>query len=217
MVGSDTRTPTTNPTLNPQVYVSCTANPSHCGGRGGCTGGTQDLLFEYAMEHGFYTEESVPYISGNGTEPACPRLDQGAGPLGAIKGYVDVASNDAEAHMIALQAQPLAISLDASDFHAYHSGVMEFADCGSDLNHAVLLVGYGTDEETGQDYWIVRNSWGERWGEGGYIRLARSERCALDTRPQDGVGCDGELSPVVVCGTCGVLSYTSYPIGAFLY
>lgn len=199
------------------MYVSCTANPSHCGGRGGCTGGTQDLLFEYAMAHGFYLEESVPYISGNGTEPACPRLDGGAGPLGAIKGYVDVAANDAEAHMIALQAQPLAISLDASEFHAYHSGVMEFDDCGAELNHAVVLVGYGTDEETGQDFWIVRNSWGESWGEGGYIRLQRSDRCALDTKPQDGVGCDGENTPVVVCGTCGMLTYTSYPVGAFIY
>ncbi len=50
---------------------------------------------------------------------------------------MDVAANDAEAHMVALQAQPLAISLDASEFHAYHSGVMDFEDCGSDLNHAV--------------------------------------------------------------------------------
>lgn len=149
------------------------------------------------MDRGFYLEEAVPYVSGNGTEPAwsvpfpfpwsiwrpvpppssqphtatdptlSPRLDASAGPFGSIKGYVDVASNDAEAHMVALQAQPLAISLDASEFHSYHSGVLDFDDCGANLNHAVLLVGYGTDEETGEDYWIVRNSWGERWGEGG--------------------------------------------------
>lgn len=118
------------------------------------------------MKNGFFAEEDYPYVSGdNGTEPLC-YLDKKEA-IGGIKGYVDVAGNDEAAHLIALNSQPLAISLDASTFHNYHSGVLQFEDCGSDLNHAVLLVGYGTDEETGIPFWLVRNSWGPQYGEDG--------------------------------------------------
>merc|ERR1712013_237074 len=60
------------------------------------------------------------------------------------------------------------------------------------LNHAVQLVGYGTDETEG-DYWLVRNSWGSGWGEGGYIRLQRqaTPQCGTDSTPMDGTACVG--------------------------
>lgn len=58
---------------------------------------------------------------------------------------------------------------------------------------------------------------GPSWGENGYIRLARSSRCAVDTTPLDGNGCEGGPEKVTVCGTCGVLSSSSYPVGAYLY
>lgn len=90
-------------------------------------------------------------------------------------------------------------------------------DCGADLNHAVQLVGYGTDKETGLDYFLVRNSWGEAWGEEGYIRLARSDKCAVDKTPLDGTGCEGGPEKLTVCGTCGMLFSSSYPVGAFLF
>jgi len=61
------------------------------------------------------------------------------------------------------------------DWQLYQGGIAHPRDCSSDtLNHAVLLVGYGTDEETGEDYWIIRNSWGSWWGENGYMKLARN-------------------------------------------
>lgn len=56
--------------------------------------------------------------------------------------------------------------------------------CGNSINHAVLLVGYDTDPNTGQDYWIVKNSWGSGWGERGYTRMARgSNVCGLANFP----------------------------------
>jgi cathepsin L len=82
-----------------------------------------------------------------------------------------------------------------------------------------VLVGYG--EENGQKYWIVRNSWSPAWGEQGYIRLARSDddesNCGVDTTPQDGTACAGDNTPVKVCGTCGVLYDSSYPLNAVAF
>ncbi|GAB5032949.1 papain family cysteine protease containing protein [Nannochloropsis oceanica] len=201
-------------TLSEQEFVSCTPNPDHCGGTGGCYGATQDILYDYVLAQGFSLEQDYPYVSGNGTEPMCLRQ-----PLhvGSIAGYVDVTPNDLGAHMLAVNSQPLAISLDASEFHNYHSGVLTFEDCGADLNHAVQLVGYGTDDETGLEYFLVRNSWGRAWGEDGYIRLARSDRCAVDQTPLDGTGCEGGPEKLTVCGTCGMLFSSSYPVGAFLF
>ena len=78
------------------------------------------------------------------------------------------------------------------------------------------LVGYGTDDMFG-DYWLVRNSWGNSWGEGGYIRLARENEviCGENKTPLSGTGClsDG-IKIQKVCGMCGVLFEATYPIGA---
>lgn len=82
---------------------------------------------------------------------------------------------------------PISIAMDASNIDFYESGVFTDAECDiSDLNHGVLIVGYGT--ENGQDYWIVKNSWGEDWGENGYIKIRRGTN------------------------ECGVAEYDSYAI-----
>merc|ERR1711929_15388 len=87
---------------------------------------------------------------------------------------------------------PLGVAVYASGWGGYSSGV--YSGCAYDsniaLNHAVQLVGYGTDPAEG-DYWIVRNRWGTGWGEGGYIRLARDAeaQCGTDSTPMDGTAC----------------------------
>merc|ERR1712147_229566 len=98
-------------------------------------------------------------------------------------------------------------------FQFYGGGVL--SNCNDYvMDHAVQLVGYGTD--SGKDYWLVRNSWGN-WGESGYIRMQRygegKEPCGTDSRPQDGDACDGDTSPRTYCGECGILSSSSYPTG----
>ncbi len=100
------------------------------------------------------------------------------------------------------------------------SGVFK-DDCGADVDHAIVLVGYGTDASAG-DYWLIRNSWSSGWGEAGYIRLARygdtpaGEPCLIDNTPGDGDGCKGGPATEKVCGICGIMSDSSYPTGAKL-
>ena len=76
-----------------------------------------------------------------------------------------------------------------SSFHFYKSGIYQDDDCGDQLDHGVLIVGYGTDRIRGLDYWIVKNSWSPQWGEDGYVRILRnydksdSGMCGIAVQP----------------------------------
>lgn len=80
----------------------------------------------------------------------------------------------------------MAVSVDASKWHSYETGVFDGCsyDENMDVDHAVVMVGYGTDEQYG-DYWLIRNSWGTKFGENGYIRLKRESeaKCGVDSTP----------------------------------
>ena len=78
--------------------------------------------------------------------------------------------------MAAVAKQPVAIAVNSrsSDFFFYKSGVISSEKCGTQVNHAVLLIGYGTDSATKTDFWLVKNSWGTSWGEKGFFRVKRS-------------------------------------------
>ena len=72
-------------------------------------------------------------------------------------------------------------------FLQYKHGIFDSPECGTELDHAAVLVGFGTDSETSAEYWILRNDWGTQWGEEGYMRL----------KMQDGAGiCGVNMSPV---------------------
>jgi len=91
-----------------------------------------------------------------------------------VTGQTKITANNPTAHVAALQKGPVTIALAAnsSAFQLYKSGILTSTSCGTVMDHAVTLVGYGT--ENGTDYWIVKNSWGSTWGESGYIRILRS-------------------------------------------
>jgi len=71
----------------------------------------------------------------------------------------------------AISMLPVSVGIDASSLQLYSSGIFSNWSCGNSLNHAVLAVGYGS--ENGQDYFRIKNSWGTSFGEAGYFRFAR--------------------------------------------
>lgn len=83
------------------------------------------------------------------------------------KGFVDIKQGDENDLLKAVASVgPVSVAIDASQpsFQLYSSGVYYEADCSSEqLDHGVLVVGYGTDEVSNQDYWLVKNSWGTTW------------------------------------------------------
>merc|ERR1712029_972764 len=200
---------------------ACATNPLKCGGTGGCRGSIPQLGYNYVQLFGLATNEDYPYWSGvTGLAGRCKYDVETRTPVVGITGYDTLAPNDLASAMDHLaNIGPLAVAADASRWQLYGSGV--FTGCQYDqninLNHAIQLVGYGTDEEHG-DYWLIRNSWGDYWGEQGYIRLQRETEavCGLDNTPMSGTACvDGPGSESQeVCGMCGVLYDMSYPLGA---
>mmetsp|Transcript_86741 Transcript_86741/g.137630 ORF Transcript_86741/g.137630 Transcript_86741/m.137630 type:complete len:423 (-) Transcript_86741:102-1370(-) len=209
--------------LAPQPMVSCAQNPRHCGGTGGCDGATAQIGFEYVMNHSLTYEEVVGYKSFWGKSQECSLKMQthvAAYPVASISGFVTNPTNDYLALMEALVTHgPQAVSVDASGWSPYQSGIANFCDVAEniDIDHAVVLVGYGNGGSIG--YWTVRNSWGTMWGEEGYIRLIRHEEedsyCGWDNTPSHGSLCaDENVTQQYVCGTCGILFDTSHVVGA---
>jgi len=207
--------------LSAQEVTTCTPNPLHCGGTGGCRGSIPQLGYNYVQLFGLASNADYPYFSGvTGLAGRCKYDIERRTPVVAITGYDTLPPNDQQAALTHLATVgPLAIASDASRWQLYGSGV--FSGCNYEnniaLNRAIQLVGYGSDPDHG-DFWLVRNSWGSAWGEHGYIRLQRESEltCGTDSTPMQGTACvDGPGTDTQhVCGQCGMLFDMSYPLGA---
>eukprot|EP00350_Pseudokeronopsis_sp_OXSARD2_P007822 CAMPEP_0170540138 /NCGR_PEP_ID=MMETSP0211-20121228/157_1 /TAXON_ID=311385 /ORGANISM="Pseudokeronopsis sp., Strain OXSARD2" /LENGTH=323 /DNA_ID=CAMNT_0010842427 /DNA_START=24 /DNA_END=995 /DNA_ORIENTATION=- len=152
----------------------------------GCNGGLMDYAFEYAMENKMTRESEYPYEEDD--SGAC-RASKHEGVF-SIGGYKDVKAGSEQDLLEALAVRPVSVAIQANQlaFQGYKSGIID-AKCGNRLDHGVLLaVGYGTDN--GQKYYKVKNSWGPKWGEDGYVRIARNG--------------DGD-------GMCGIQMQASFP------
>ena len=203
--------------LSEQQIASCTKNPMDCGGTGGCGGGITQLAYQGIIGvGGLASEWTYPYLSYQGMNYACMFSNKTTPPVATLSGFQTLPSNQLTPLMNAVAQQgPLAVSVDASAWSDYETGV--FNGCNQDtpdIDHAVVLVGYGTDSSSGMNYWTIRNSWSPSWGEDGYIRIMRNTEnppCGVDVTPQDGTGCNNGPANVTVCGTCGILYSVTYP------
>jgi len=168
--------------ISEQQFVDCA---KYSVGNMGCSGGRQTAAFTYAEKHAMVTEDSYKYEAKSGTFKHC-NADKGttAIPDGGVTGYKLVDhSEDALKQAIAQQPVSVAIEADQMVFQHYKSGVLDGSSCGAQLDHAVLAVGYGKTM-MGQTYWIVKNSWGTKWGEDGYVRIIRGkDECGILNGP----------------------------------
>lgn len=153
------------PVLSEQQLIDCDM------GNSGCNGGLMSRAFEYISRNGINT--STGYIG-------CGR--------GVIRSRGFVRVNSKEINLLnAVSGRPVSAGIEVDElFRFYKSGIYNRGLCRNRLNHAVNIVGYTPS------FWLVRNSWGSRWGESGYIRMVRNRNI------------------------CGINSLVSYPIGPIL-
>ncbi|XP_030749403.1 cathepsin L-like proteinase [Sitophilus oryzae] len=152
-----------------QQLVDCTTDINL-----GCSGGYLEKNFPYIKEKGLEYESDYPY---EGTDGTC-KYD--ASKVGTkVSSYVSFSNDENKLKEAVGTAGPVAVAIDADYIQLYSGGIYSDSTCDPDyLDHGVLVVGYGA--ENGQDYWIIRNSWGSNWGESGYFRFARGvNQCGI--------------------------------------
>ena len=171
--------------ISEQELVDCSGNE----GNGGCDGGLMDEAFEFVIDNnGLCFETGYPYVA---VQEQC---NQTCDNLIQISNYSDVPPNNETLLKYAVNQQPISIAIQANlpSFQFYSHGIYNDSNCGGYLDHGVLLVGYGVDDNN-ISYWLIKNSWGSDWGENGYIRMIRDDN-----------GTSG--------GMCGLTLAASYPI-----
>jgi C1A family cysteine protease len=166
--------------LSEQQFVDCDTTSY------GCNGGWQYAAFEYAERQAEDLESDYTYTAMDGS---C-KDSQYTGQV-TVQSYNNVPANSVADLKAAIAQAPVSVTVEADTFvfQGYTGGVLNSAACGTNLDHAIVAVGYGTDAASGLEYYLVRNSWGASWGDQGYIKIA---------------AVDGE-------GICGIQMDSLYP------
>jgi C1A family cysteine protease len=159
-----------------------------------CEGGLMEDAFKFEEAgNGLCSEEDYPYLATDDSECStdCTKV-----PHTRVKDYIDIPEGDKHGLIASIVMQPTSIAMDASSmtFQFYSGGVFDDDGCGADgsIDHGVLAVGYGYDDESGHKYFKVKNSWGDGWGAEGYFLVKRDSKNEF--------------------GTCAVLAYMTAPI-----
>nr|ACU82390.1 cathepsin L 2 [Pheronema raphanus] len=167
----------TNYFLSEQQLVDCSRKE----GNEGCDGGDMVLAFKYYEKYGAMNESVYSYL---GRDAKC-KFDENKA-VAKVTGYKKIPKMDCNSlKNAAAVTGPISVAMDAShnSFQIYSSGIYDPKRCGKrnrQLDHGVLVVGYGT--ESGEDFWLIKNSWGEDWGMQGYFKIAvGKDECGICT------------------------------------
>ena len=170
--------------LSEQQLVDC----SRKYGNLGCNGGLMDNGFMYIEDNGLCEENDYQYTASTGScqSSNCKSVVN-------VIDCMDVEHSNELALKQAVSMQPVSVAIEADTrvFQLYSGGIITGTSCGTNLDHGVLVVGYG--EDNGTKYWLVKNSWGEQWGDNGYVKIERT---------------DSENSN----GVCGIAMQASFPL-----
>jgi len=153
----------------------------------GCNGGNSAIAMMRTEKTGIITEDRMPYDAA--VQPDCYWSKYTSDFFN--NDLIDVPKDDNEEMVAAIDRQPISIAVAAEKFMHYQSGIFNDWTCGNELDHAILAVGYGS--ENGKLFYKVKNSWNTTWGEAGYIRFARKTGKSV--------------------GMCGLTSAACYPTG----
>lgn len=159
-----------------------------------CEGGLMEDAFKFEESgNGLCSEDDYPYLATDDSQcnDDCEKV-----PHTRVKDYIDIPAGDKHGLLASIVMQPTSIAMDASGlaFQFYSTGVIDDDSCGAEgqIDHGVLAVGYGFDEDSGHKFYKVKNSWGDGWGDEGYFRIKRDSKNEY--------------------GTCAVLAYMTTPL-----
>jgi len=151
--------------LSMQQIVDCDTNDD------GCNGGNPPTAYEYVIKAGgLETYADYPYTAKDGT---CKFSKSKIAQSISSWKYVTRTRNEKEMQDFTYTTGPPSVCVDASTWDSYRGGVYTRADCGTQLDHCVQIVGWTVVKS--QNVWLVRNSWGASWGNSGYLYVAMGE------------------------------------------
>ncbi|KAJ9600389.1 hypothetical protein L9F63_009317 [Diploptera punctata] len=183
--GQNFRKTGTLTTLSEQQIIDCNKD-----GNGGCNGGGYiDLSFRYIRENGgINSAKSYPF---EGKDGQCKYISKNKTAIVTGEIYIP-AGNEKKLKDAVATIGPIAVAVDASSplFQHYKTGIYYDEECNSqNANHGMLVVGYGVEKGTKLGYWLVKNSYGTKWGDNGYMKIRRNKG-----------------------NHCGIASHASYPL-----
>jgi len=158
--------------LSEQVLVDCDKVDQ------GCEGGIMDSAFEFdEADHGLCSEDDYPYTA---LDETCKSGQCTPVPGSAVTSYTDIPESSMHGLLMSIIKQPTSIAMQADQlsFQLYGGGVFDDVACGESgmIDHGVLAVGFGHDKDADLNYIMVKNSWGDTWGDGGYVKLKRHSK-----------------------------------------
>ena len=153
--------------LSEQQFMDCTKDMGNLS----CQGGYINKAYDYAVASGVMSETDYPYYAMDRNVCNYDKTKVVYTPTS----YTHVPIDDSDALKAAAVLGPVSVSIAAEQLQFYDSGIWHYRECLTEVDHGVLLAGYGVEDVSGTKYFLVKNSWGTAWGEAGYFRILRED------------------------------------------